>query len=194
MKRAHRMIALAALCLATASLTGCATMYHRGNGLRVTQVEDGKSVGKLAMNMDHATSDLQIYEGTQPLQISQVRDHIFSSGVRNGLSQSAASTSCRAPCTYSWTETTQYGPGLFLDPHRPHTLRLVRNGQEATVTVKTRWKVKWYFYDMALFVFAPVGWVVDGVTGSWNQFPRLDVDRAFRNVALAAAGAEANHE
>jgi hypothetical protein len=189
MVRVNRLIALASLALASASMSGCATMYHRGNGLRSTQVEDGKRVGTLAMNLDHASADLQIYEGNQALQISQVRDHIFSNAVGNSVNRTVASGSCSGrttPCTYSWTETSQFGPGLFLDPHRPHTLRLVRQGQEATVTVKTVWKAKWWFYDMALFMFAPVGWVVDGATGSWNQFPRLDIDRAFRNASTTA--------
>jgi len=30
--------------------------------------------------------------------------------------------------------------------------------------------------------------VVDGVTGSWNEFSRLDVDRAFHNATVMAAG------
>jgi hypothetical protein len=42
-------------------------------------------------------------------------------------------------------------------------------------------------YPLA-FALGPVGWVVDGVTGSWNEFSRLDVDQAFRNATVTAAG------
>jgi hypothetical protein len=195
MIRTERLYAVAIWALAAGPLTGCATMYHRSNGLRVTTQEDGRKVTRLAMNLDHATRDLQIYEDGQPLTISPVKDHIFanalSNEVRRSIARGAAAGSCVGVCTYNWDEVTEYGPAVFLDPHRPHTLRLVRGGQEATVTVKTHWRPKWYFYDMFLFVLGPVGWVVDGATGSWNTFSRLDVDRAFRDASRSSGGAQA---
>jgi hypothetical protein len=42
-----------------------------------------------------------------------------------------------------------------------------------------------------LIVLAPVGWVVDGATGSWSDFSRLDVDRALRRAA-ASGGSQAS--
>ena len=194
MVRARRLYPVAVLAMAMGPLAGCATLFHRGNGLTTKAQENGQEVRLLAMNLDHATPDLRIYEDGTELQISRVRDHIWSDAIKNSVSQAvherAAEASCMnvSGCPFSWTETTSYGPGVFLNPHRPHTLQLVRGDQKATVTVKTTWRVKWYFYDMFLFVLGPVGWVVDGVTGSWNEFSRLDVDRAFRN-ATASAGA-----
>jgi hypothetical protein len=195
MVRTQRLYALAIWALASAPLAGCATMYHRSNGLRVRTQEDGRTVTRLAMNLDHATRDLRIYEDGQELMISPVKDHIFANALDNSLRQAvargAAAGSCSGVCAYNWDETTEYGPAVFLDPHRPHTLRLVRGDQEATVTVKTHWRPKWYFYDMFLFVLGPVGWVVDGATGSWNTFSRLDVNRAFRDASRSAGGAQA---
>jgi hypothetical protein len=195
MRRTHRLYALAIWALTSAPLAGCATFYHRGNGLRVTEVEGGQRVSKLALNLDHATRDLRVFENGVEVPISPVKDRIFanalSSSLHEAIARGAAAGSCSGVCTYSWDETTEYGPGLFLDPHREHTLRLVRGDQEATVTVKTHWRPKWYFFDMFLFVLAPVGWVVDGVTGSWNDFSRLDVDRAFHQASRSAGGAEA---
>ena len=193
MTRMHRLMAVAGLGFAMLSQSGCATMYHRNNGLRIKQQQaDGRTIRVLAMNLDHATPDLQVFEGDQRLPIVEVRDHIFSNAVNSSINESVARNSCRsAPgtvCEYTWTARQDYGPGLFLDPSREHTLRLVRGGQEATVTVKTRFKVKWYFYDMLLFPLAPVGWVVDGMTGSWNQYPRLDIDRAFSSGRVALNG------
>ena len=193
MNRLHRLIAAAGIGFAVLSQSGCATMYHRNNGLRIRQQQpDGRTIRVLAMNLDHATPDLQIFEGDQRLAIVEVKDHIFSSAVNSSLNESVARNSCRsAPgtvCEYTWTQRQNYGPGVFLDPGRSHTLRLVRNGQEATVTVNTHFKVKWYFYNMLLFPLAPVGWVVDGVTGSWNQYPRLDIDRAFVDGRVALNG------
>jgi hypothetical protein len=31
-------------------------------------------------------------------------------------------------------------------------------------------------------MFTPVAWVVDGVTGSWNMYSRLDIDQVFRQA------------
>jgi hypothetical protein len=193
MIRVHRLYPLAILAMAIGPLAGCATAFHRGNGLTAKAQENGQEVRLLAMNLDHATRDLRIYEGDVEVPISPVRDHIWANAIKSSLREAvargAAAGSCSGVCTYNWNETTEFGPGVFLNPHRPHTLRLVRGDQQATVTVNTSWRLKWYFYDMALFVLAPVGWVVDGVTGSWNEFSRLDVDRAFRSATASAAGA-----
>ena len=197
MRHPQRLYALAVWAILAAPLAGCATMYHRSNGLRIKVDEDGRKQDRLALNLDHASRDLRIYEDGDELTISPVKDHIFANALSNELRRSiargAANASCPAGsvCTYNWDEATEYGPAVFLDPHRSHTLRLVRGDQEATVTVKTHWRPKWYFYDMFLFMFGPVGWVVDGVTGSWNTFSRLDVDRAFRRAGTASGGAQA---
>jgi len=193
MLRLDRLYPLAFLALAVGPLAGCATLFHRGNGLTAKAQEDGHDVRLLAMNLDHASADLHIYEGDHEIPIARVKDHIWANAIKNSLREAVArgaASSCTGVCTYNWNETTSFGPGIFLNPKRPHTLRLVRGSEQATVTVKTSWRVKWYFYDMFLFVLGPVGWVVDGVTGSWNEFSRLDVDRAFRNaVAAPATGA-----
>jgi hypothetical protein len=189
MIRVHRLYPLAILAMAVGPLAGCATLFHRGNGLTATVQENGQEVRLLAMNLDHATPDLRIYEDGVELPIAKVKDHIVSNAIRSSVSEAVARGGCSGVCSYSWTERTSFGPGVFLNPHRPHTLRLVRGDQEAMVTVKTSWRIKWYFANMLLFVAAPVGWVVDGVTGSWNEFSRLDVDRAFRNATPAAGGA-----
>jgi hypothetical protein len=197
MVRTHRLYALAIWAMTTAPLAGCATMYHRGNGLRVKVEENGRKVDRLALNLDHASRDLRIFENGEELTISPVKDHIFANALDNSVRQAvahgAAAASCVGVCTYNWDEVTEYGPAVFLDPHRSHTLRLVRGDQEASVTVKTHFRPKWYFYDMFLFVLGPVGWVVDGVTGSWNDFSRLDVDRALRRAGAASGGAQAMH-
>jgi hypothetical protein len=179
--------------MAVGPLAGCATLAN--GALKVKAQENGQQVGLLPMNLDHATPDLRIYEGDVEIPISQVRDPTFANAFKNALREAAArgaaahSPTCVGVCTYSWTETTQFGPGVFLNPKRPHTLRLVRGDRQATVTLKTSFRVKWYFLDMVFFPLAPVAWVVDGVTGSWKEFSRLDVDRAFRNATASAAGA-----
>ena len=191
MIRLHRLYPLALLALASGPLGGCATMYHSGPGRATKGPDNGQQVKLVAVNLDHATPDLHIYEGDVEIPLSPVQDKIWSDAIKNSLRRGVAegaASGCTGVCTYNWTERTTFGPGIYLNPHRPHTLRLVRGDQQATVTLKTSWRVKWYFYDMFLFVLGPVGWVVDGVTGSWNEFPRLDVDRAFRN-ATASAGA-----
>lgn len=147
MVRLHRLYPLAILAVAAGPLAGCATLFHRGNGLTAKAEEDGKQVRLLAMNLDHASPDLRIYEGDAEIPISPVKDHIWANAIKNSLREAvargAATSSCSGVCTYNWTEKTQFGPGIFLNPHRPHTLRLVRNGQEATVAVKTSFRVKW---------------------------------------------------
>jgi len=193
MFRVHRLYSLAILAMVAGPLAGCATLFHRGNGLTAQAQENGQEVRLLAMNLDHATPDLRIYEDGVELPIAKVKTHIVSNAIKSSVSEAvargAAAGSCTGVCSYSWTETTNFGPGVFLNPHRSHTLRLVRGDQEAMVTVKTSWRIKWYFANMLFFVAAPIGWVVDGVTGSWNEFSRLDVDRAFRNATASAAGA-----
>ena len=194
MIRLHRLYPLALLALAAGPLGGCATLAN--GALKVKAQENGREVGLLPVNLDHATPDLRIYEGDAEIQISQVYDQTFANAFKNGLREVAAREAAKGSprcqmggsCSYSWTETTRYGPGVFLNPKRPHTLRLVRGDQQATVTMKTSWRVKWYFLDMVWLALGPVAWVVDGVTGSWNEFSRLDVDRAFRNAATSASG------
>jgi len=191
MIRLHRLYPLALLALAAGPLGGCATLYHSGRGRAAKGEENGQQVKLVAVNLDHATPELHIYEGDVEIPLSPVQDKIWSDAIKNSLREGVArgaASGCTGVCTYSWTEKTTFGPGIYLNPHHPHTLRLVRGDQQATVTLKTSWRVKWYFFNMALFVLAPVGWVVDGVTGSWNEFPRLDVDRAFRNAAASASG------
>ena len=191
MIRLHRLYPLALLAIAIAPLGGCATMYHSGPGRAIKAADNSEHVKLVAVNLDHATPDLHIYEDGVEIPLSPVQDKIWSDAIKNSLRRGVAegaASSCTGRCTYNWTETTSFGPGIYLNPHRPHTLRLVRGDQQATVTMKTSWRIKWYFYDMFLFVLGPVGWVVDGATGSWNEFPRLDVDRAFRNAAASASG------
>lgn len=191
MIRVHRLYPLAILAMAVGPLAGCATLFHRGAGWTAKAQENGHEVRLLAMNLDHASRDLHIYEDGVELPISPVKDHIWANAIKSSLREAVArgaASGCTGVCTYSWNETTEFGPGVFLNPRRPHTLRLVRGDQQAIVTVKSSVRVKWYFYNLALFVFAPVGWVVDGVNGSWNEFSRLDVDRAFRNSMASASG------
>jgi len=194
MIRLQRLYPLALLAMAAGPLGGCATMYHSGLGRATRGVDNGREMKLVGVNLDHATQDLHIYEGDVEIPVSPVQDKIWSNAIKNSLRQGVAEgaasyAACgQAVCTYKWTETTTFGPGIYLNPHRPHTLRLVRGNQQATVTLDTSFRIKWYFFDMFLFVLGPVGWVVDGVTGSWNEFPRLDVDRVFRN-ATASAGA-----
>lgn len=180
--RSKQLAAVAVLALAAAA-TGCATAFRHGNGLTTKVPENGREVRVIAMNMSHATQDLEIYEGNQRLTIAKVRDHIWANATHNAVAEegarSGASVGCSGVCPFSWTERTSYGPGLFLDPGRPHTLRLVRGGREVTVTVGASMRPKRFVRDMFLFALAPVGWIVDASTGMWKGFPRLDVDRAF---------------
>jgi len=190
MMRLQRLYPLAFLTIAAAPLGGCATMYHSGPGRAVKVEENGRQVKLVAVNLDHATEDLHIYEGDVEIPLSPVQDKIWSNAIKNSLRRGVAegaASGCTGVCTYHWNETTTFGPGIYLNPHRPHTLRLVRGDQQATVRLDTSFRIKWYFYDMFLFFAGPIGWFVDAATGSWNEFPRLDVDRAFRN-ATASAG------
>jgi len=192
MIRLHRLYPLALLALAAGPLGGCATMYHTGLGRSTRGQDGGREMKLVAVNLDHVTPDLHIYEGDVEIPLSPVQDKIWSNAIKNSLRQGIAEGSVagcqQVVCKYSWTERTTFGPGIYLNPHRPHTLRLVRGDQQATVTLDTSFRIKWYFFDMFLFVAGPIGWVVDGVTGSWNEFPRLDVDRAFREAAASASG------
>lgn len=173
------------------ALPGCATAFRHGNGLTVVEPEAGQNTRKIAMNLSHATAELQIFENGQPVPLRNVRDKIWSTAAGNAVRQRAAEASARPGGMYSWEVRSAYGPGLFLDPGRPHTLRLVRGTEEATVTVQASVRPKWIVRDMFLFALAPVGWIVDGVTGMWKEFPRLDVDRAFRDAARGrASGSE----
>ena len=180
MNRILRLTATGACVL----LSGCATLYLHSNHLNATTEVDGRKVTLRVLNFDHATLDLRIFEGDQELPIMAVPDHIIANNIRNTMAQEEARLHCGpGTCRYSWTETRASGPGLWLDKGRPHTLRFVRNGQEATVTVRRTFKFGWFATNWALLMFAPVGWVVDGVTGSWNMYSRLDIDQVFRQAA-----------
>lgn len=186
MDKLRHLAAMGVVALAAAT-TGCATAFRHGNGLTATVPENGRQVRVIAMNMSHVTPDLEVYEGNQRLMIASVRDHIWADATRNAVAEEGArggaSGGCVGVCPYSWTQRTRYGPGLFLDPGRPHVLRLVRGGSEATVTIAASMRPKWVFRDMFLFALAPVGWIVDASTGMWKEFPRLDVDRAFAQAS-----------
>lgn len=184
----QRRTALVLILLANTVLTGCATMFRKGNGLVQTVREEDRNVRLIAMNMRGATPDLRIYTGDRQLPIVAVRDNIWSTGVRNGVAQASASAAAQPGAVYTWEEQTEYGPGLFLDPGRPHTLRLVRGGQEATVTVRASVRWKWIWRDALWGPLAFGAWGVDAATGSWKEFPRLDVERAFREASTAAQG------
>ena len=190
MIRLNRLYPFALLALAAAPLGGCATMSH--GYLTTKRQENGRDVKLEQMNLDHASPDLHIYEGDAELPIERVvdkRHHV----IENALSAAAAQArvnGCLGRCTayYTYKDEGGIGPGVYLDPTRPHTLRFVRGDQQATVTVKKSFKVRWYFLDMAWLALGPVAWVVDGVTGSWNEFPRLDVNQVFRNAMASASG------
>ena len=168
--------------------SGCATMYVHGNHLSTSAEVDGRNTALRVLNFENATPDLRIFEGDRELPLMAVPDHIIANNLRNYMAQEEARAGCGpGTCVYSWTETRAFGPGLWLDKDRPHTLRFVRGGQEATVTVKRRFKVGWVFANWVWFTFAPVGWVVDGATGSWNTYPRLDINALFRTSGRPAS-------
>jgi hypothetical protein len=176
-RRVQQGVALAGL---TVMLSGCATMYVRGNHLRTVRDDEGEKVPLRVMNFDNATRDLRVFEGDRELLIMAVPDNVVENNFKNYVRQQEARSQCGpGVCRYSWEETSEYGPGLWLDPRRPHTLRLERNGEAAVVTVKASFKPKWLFANWVWFTFAPVGWVVDGTTGSWKEFPRLDINDVF---------------
>jgi hypothetical protein len=183
--RAWKGAAVVGACLV---LNGCATMYVRGNKLRVVETQGDEKVPLRVINFDNATSSLRIFEGDAELEILAVPDHVIANNFRSYLNRETARASCTAPCRYSWDDVSEFGPGLWLDSRRPHTLRFVRNGQEAVVTIKSSFRPKWIFANWVWFAFAPVGWVVDGATGSWNEYPRLDIDHLFQEARGADRG------
>jgi hypothetical protein len=178
--RAFRVLAVVA---AVVSMSGCATMFRHGHNLTLKDADRGDTVTKIALNLSHATQDLKIYEGDQLLPIVEVEDKIVRNAIANSTKESVARNSCRTQptCTYQWNEKTSFGPGIFLNPKREHTLRLVRNGKEATVNVSSHIHMRWWWMDGFLGPLCWVGWTVDAKTGMWRGFARLDVDKAFSN-------------
>ena len=71
-------------------------------------------------------------------------------------------------------------PVLRLSVERPHALRVVRGGDERTVTVKANWRWIWVWWNAWLGPAWPVGLAVDAMTKKWTYFSSLDLNRAFQ--------------
>jgi hypothetical protein len=174
-----RHLSTTALILAAALLgtTSCATIFKHGHHYTdLTQVE-GKPVRRVAVNISDATRDLQVFEGDQELQVVFVEDHIVSNAISNSLRQSGAEHAARPGEVYSWEYTTSYGPGLFLDPMKPHTLRFIQGGKEATVTMKSHIRPAWIWADAFTGPLYPLAWYIDGKTRMWRSFDRIHLNK-----------------
>jgi hypothetical protein len=157
-------------------LAGCATMSNPGRVHTVVSPE-GLHVKVASLYLKGTNGHLDIYEGNRRLEIREgTGDH--ESWVRM----------CRAANNFGdggACEDAIFFPMLELDRGVPHTLRMVHNGQEATVTVEAHMHWGWIWANGVWFAAAPIGWAVDAASGDWSYFSELDVARTFRDAASA---------
>ncbi len=193
MARTLRMLLLGGCVM----LGGCATMANRGKVRTAPDPTSGRSVRVARVELKNVGSgnegllhfllpgELTVYEGSTQLPIfsedSANNDNRWRARCRLGASDQATRGACDRAIFY---------PYLELDKRVPHTLRLVRsNGSEATVTVRAGTRILWFWANGIWGPAAPLGWVVDAMSGKWTYFGSLDVDRAFRQASTVAVGA-----
>jgi hypothetical protein len=158
-----------------AVLSGCATITNQGNRQIKLEPNNGHSATVLAepILVTHFTDDARIYEGNQQLVI-----HL------DMRTDSATFFRELQECERGQAELQRANPNehfanpcglvlasIWLDTHTPHMLRIVQGGRQGTVIIRSRthwWP--WVWVDFLLGPAAPVGLLVDALTGKWTYY------------------------
>jgi hypothetical protein len=106
----------------------------------------------------NAPGDLQVLNGSESLSISRMEDteaYGFSESFKDEMNS---------------TQTTYYAYGITLpNTSQSYTLTLKSGGKSGTVVLKPSMAMRWFWLD--LFIG---GWLVDGITGNWNELAPED--------------------
>jgi hypothetical protein len=171
-----------------AVLSGCATITNQGN--RQMKLEPDRRVGQTVVKghtvraepilVTHLTDDTQIYDGAERLvvHLDLYGDSATYSDRLQPCDQVRAFVGKSDLQIVRWGELCGLAvPSVWLDTHTLHVLRVVQGGREGTVTIQSRthwWP--WVWVDFLLGPAAPVGLLVDALTGKWTYYGgKIDV-------------------
>jgi len=167
--------ALVLLSGACAVLTACATITNQGNRHLKVEPENPRSPSVLGepIVVTNLTGDTRIYEGGQQLVV-----HLEAG------TDSATFFRELAECERGQAELQRANPNehfanpcglvlasVWLDTHTPHMLRIVQGDRQGTVLIRSRthwWP--WVWANFLLGPAAPVGLLVDALTGKWTYY------------------------
>ena len=190
-----RLAGTVLLCVAA---SGCATITNAGHFRNVTPdgrvPERGEPTIRVGqVELKHMRQSVMIYEGNRQIPIRDQADaqhralhlrlcrEIESTLIDLGRSDTQSNEQRRAVESFArafpngCTEDFILFPMIELDRNTTHTLRLVENGREATVTVSTSLHPKWLYWNFWLLAAYPIGLATDAATHNWSYFWPIDV-------------------
>lgn len=107
----------------------------------------------------NAPRDIRVYDGSQEIKVDQMEAHelySFGDSFHDEMNH-----------TMNHTRTKHYAPGFTLNCNETYALRLISGGKQANVVLKPNMAMIWFWLD--LFAAGVPGWIIDGVTGNWNE-------------------------
>ena len=154
---------------------GCATMSNPGGQHTLAPANGGPTVRVARVSLKNPRGLQAVFEGDRQLEIRDAatyHDHTilcrrFTADDVPGMI--TVSRSCMDAILWPYVEL----------PKGSHSLRLVGERGEATVTVSTHLHIGWFWANGVWFAAAPIGWAVDLASGSWTYFGSVDVAREF---------------
>jgi len=181
---ALKLVAVAAC----AMTSGCATLVNPGGVHKTSPANGGSGVKTARLRLENTGPVLSVYNGATPLVIRDAASHddhvrLCRLFAENPLGDPPGMVTVSTNCMNSILE-----PYVDLPKKGAHTLRLVRNGQEATVTVQAGMHWQWFWLNGVCLPLVWACWGVDVAMGSWSYFGRLDVAQAFRPTTRSARG------
>lgn len=181
--RFRSMVVLAA---AGAGLSGCAMVVNPGKTRSVLPPGGASRVKVSRLRLENTGPVLDVYNGTTRLEIrdAATRDQRvmicrrWETAAIDPPGMATVSTSCMNSILMPYVELPKSGT---------HALRLVRNGQETTVSVKASTHWQWFWLNGVCLPLVWACWGVDIATGSWSYFGSVDVANAFQSAGVRTA-------
>jgi len=169
-----------------ALLSGCAMVTNPGKSRSVVPPEGGQRVKVARLRLEHTGPVLDVYNGTTRLQIRDAateEDRVFlcrryEAAAMDPPGMVTVSVGCMNSILMPYVELPKSGT---------HSLRLVRNGQETTVSIKASTHWQWFWLNGVCLPLVWACWGLDIATGSWSYFGSLDVDHAMRSPSVSTA-------
>lgn len=171
-----------------AALSGCATLVNPGKTHSVETGNGNSRVRVARLRLENTGPVLDVYNGNTRLEIRDAATHDervflcqrFESMATDPPGMVTVSVGCMNSILMPYVDLPKSGT---------HTLRLVRNGQETTVTVKASTHWQWFWLNGVCLPLVWACWGLDIASGSWSYYGSLDVVQAFLHPGRSASAA-----